>query len=405
MPNEMNLNDEQVFQALSYEFYLNKKRLENEKFEAKYNFGKCKVCSDEATGIHYGICTCEGCKGFFKRSILKHKRYVCRAQKNCRIYPKQRKKCKYCRWNACIKAGMSLKCVRMGRIPNSMKVIKPKSSTQKTESFSQETIESDTQQSNDSEPEFNSSSKQLVEVNQLSNLKSENYQRCFQQTYFSEKYLNKSNENKTIVLTILRNKSLKVFREQTKEFEGHEIRALNLIENGYQSNRTNLTKNYIQYVKKKDLFFLATHVLSMLEIFRDLPGFQRLSPSDVKTLLCEQFFTILGIRTIKLFLNGDYFLMLDSTIQMDKFLFEMIMGENVTKEVFTFYDKLNSLELTDAEIALLIPFYLSVNNVLNSDLLRELNEYYSRALLYEFSLNRRSQDFIDKFAKNFYLRT
>lgn len=27
-------------------------------------FGKCKVCYDIASGIHYGIATCEGCKVF-----------------------------------------------------------------------------------------------------------------------------------------------------------------------------------------------------------------------------------------------------------------------------------------------------------------------------------------------------
>ena len=27
-----------------------------------FSFGKCKICSDKATGIHYGIATCEGCK-------------------------------------------------------------------------------------------------------------------------------------------------------------------------------------------------------------------------------------------------------------------------------------------------------------------------------------------------------
>lgn len=28
----------------------------------KFNFGRCKVCHDFATGIHYGIPSCEGCK-------------------------------------------------------------------------------------------------------------------------------------------------------------------------------------------------------------------------------------------------------------------------------------------------------------------------------------------------------
>lgn len=25
-------------------------------------FGKCKVCYEKATGIHYGVISCEGCK-------------------------------------------------------------------------------------------------------------------------------------------------------------------------------------------------------------------------------------------------------------------------------------------------------------------------------------------------------
>ena len=32
------------------------------KLNEKFSFGKCKICNDLATGLHYGLLTCEGCK-------------------------------------------------------------------------------------------------------------------------------------------------------------------------------------------------------------------------------------------------------------------------------------------------------------------------------------------------------
>ena len=34
----------------------------NKRPKSTFPFGKCKVCNDKATGVHYGIATCEGCK-------------------------------------------------------------------------------------------------------------------------------------------------------------------------------------------------------------------------------------------------------------------------------------------------------------------------------------------------------
>lgn len=38
----------------------------------------CAICGDRATGKHYGASSCDGCKGFFRRSVRKNQFYSCR---------------------------------------------------------------------------------------------------------------------------------------------------------------------------------------------------------------------------------------------------------------------------------------------------------------------------------------
>ncbi|CAJ0944589.1 unnamed protein product [Ranitomeya imitator] len=69
----------------------------------------CLICGDRATGLHYGIISCEGCKGFFKRSICNKRVYRCSRDKNCVMSRKQRNRCQYCRLLKCLQMGMNRK--------------------------------------------------------------------------------------------------------------------------------------------------------------------------------------------------------------------------------------------------------------------------------------------------------
>ncbi|CAO2600664.1 Retinoic acid receptor gamma [Lemmus lemmus] len=75
----------------------------------------CFVCNDKSSGYHYGVSSCEGCKGFFRRSIQKNMVYTCHRDKNCIINKVTRNRCQYCRLQKCFEVGMSKEAVRNDR--------------------------------------------------------------------------------------------------------------------------------------------------------------------------------------------------------------------------------------------------------------------------------------------------
>nr|XP_057931902.1 nuclear receptor subfamily 2 group C member 1 [Doryrhamphus excisus]XP_057931903.1 nuclear receptor subfamily 2 group C member 1 [Doryrhamphus excisus] len=77
----------------------------------------CVVCGDKASGRHYGAVSCEGCKGFFKRSIRKNLVYTCRGSGECAINKVHRNRCQYCRLQRCIALGMKQDSVQCERKP------------------------------------------------------------------------------------------------------------------------------------------------------------------------------------------------------------------------------------------------------------------------------------------------
>ncbi len=85
----------------------------------------CAVCGDNAACQHYGVRTCEGCKGFFKRTVQKNAKYVCLADKSCPVDKRRRNRCQFCRFQKCLAVGMVKEVVRTdslkgrrGRLPS-----------------------------------------------------------------------------------------------------------------------------------------------------------------------------------------------------------------------------------------------------------------------------------------------
>lgn len=75
----------------------------------------CPICGDKISGFHYGIFSCESCKGFFKRTVQNRKNYVCVRGAACPVTIATRKKCPACRFEKCLQRGMKLEAIREDR--------------------------------------------------------------------------------------------------------------------------------------------------------------------------------------------------------------------------------------------------------------------------------------------------
>ncbi|XP_004686895.1 PREDICTED: glucocorticoid receptor isoform X2 [Condylura cristata] len=93
----------------------------------------CLVCSDEASGCHYGVLTCGSCKVFFKRAVEGQHNYLCAGRNDCIIDKIRRKNCPACRYRKCLQAGMNLEARKTKK--------KIKGIQQATTGISQETSE------------------------------------------------------------------------------------------------------------------------------------------------------------------------------------------------------------------------------------------------------------------------
>ncbi|CAO2605957.1 Nuclear receptor subfamily 2 group C member 2 [Lemmus lemmus] len=93
----------------------------------------CVVCGDKASGRHYGAVSCEGCKGFFKRSVRKNLTYSCRSSQDCIINKHHRNRCQFCRLKKCLEMGMKMESVQSERKPFDVQREKPSNCAASTE--------------------------------------------------------------------------------------------------------------------------------------------------------------------------------------------------------------------------------------------------------------------------------
>ncbi|CAF0805770.1 unnamed protein product [Rotaria sp. Silwood1] len=89
----------------------------------------CSVCGDKASGKHYGVMSCDGCRGFFKRSVRRKIEYKCKGDSTCQVDVNRRNQCQACRFQRCLAVNMKPNAVQNERVPrHGVKRVIPNSS-------------------------------------------------------------------------------------------------------------------------------------------------------------------------------------------------------------------------------------------------------------------------------------
>ncbi|CAF3424157.1 unnamed protein product [Rotaria sp. Silwood1] len=104
------------YPTLSHAYFANIAKYTENNRTSRNNDLSCEVCGDVSSGKHYGILSCNGCSGFFKRSVRRKLIYRCQASTGrCVIDKAHRNQCQACRLKKCLQMGMIKEAVQNER--------------------------------------------------------------------------------------------------------------------------------------------------------------------------------------------------------------------------------------------------------------------------------------------------
>ncbi|NP_001088831.1 peroxisome proliferator activated receptor alpha L homeolog [Xenopus laevis] len=278
---------------------------------------ECRVCGDKASGFHYGVHACEGCKGFFRRTI-RLKLVYDQCERMCKIQKKNRNKCQYCRFEKCLNVGMSHNAIRFGRMPRSEKA-----------KLKAEVLMCD----------------QDVKDTQMTDLLS-------LARFIYEAYLKNFNMNKVKARAIL------IGKASTPPFVIHDMETLCMAEKTLVAK---LVANGIQNKEAEVRIFHCCQctsvetVTELTEFAKSIPGFTELDLNDQVTLLkygvYEAMFAMLASVMNKdgmLVAYGNGFITREFLKGLRKPIGDMMEPK------FEFAMKFNALELDDSDLSLFV---------------------------------------------------
>ncbi|GFR21903.1 nuclear hormone receptor E75 [Trichonephila clavata] len=273
----------------------------------------CRVCGDKASGFHYGVHSCEGCKGFFRRSIQQKIQYrPCTKNQQCAILRINRNRCQYCRLKKCIAVGMSRDAVRFGRVPKREKA-KILAAMQKVNANSQE-------KALDAELED--------EFRLMNTIIRAHSETC---DYTKEK----------VIGLVEKARNQPVYTQCPPQLACPLNPAPHIMENGASHYMEDFSERFAPAIK------------GVVEFAKRIPGFGFLSQDDQVTLLKAGVFEVLLVRLACMFdSQANSLICLNGQVLRRESLHSASNARFLLDSMFDFAERLNTLRLNDSEVGL-----------------------------------------------------
>ncbi|XP_071408101.1 bile acid receptor isoform X1 [Pithys albifrons albifrons] len=263
----------------------------------------CVVCGDKASGYHYNALTCEGCKGFFRRSITKNAVYKCKNGGNCEMDMYMRRKCQECRLRKCKQMGMLAECMYTGL---------------------------------------------LTEIQCKSKRLRKNVKQLPDQAVSED---NDGHDVKQVTSTT------KIYREKV-EFTPEQQNLLDYIMDSYSKQQIpqEVSKKLLNEEFSAEGNFLiltemaTSHVQVLVEFTKKLPGFQTLDHEDQIALLKGSAVEAMFLRSAEIFSRK---LPTGHTVLLEERIRNSGISDEFITPMFNFYKSIGELKMTQEEYALL----------------------------------------------------
>ncbi|CAJ0943120.1 unnamed protein product, partial [Mesorhabditis belari] len=334
----------------------------------------CLVCGDKASGYHYNALTCEGCKGFFRRSITRKATYFCKQQQNCDIDMYMRRKCQHCRLKKCVQIGMRPELVipeeqcrlkREAKERAKGKEETPKALARRKPHFAHE----------------NHFNKNLVPAITLLTEADVLEGKVFSG---SPQYRGMSAETtelvqRTLALSRLYERPNPRFTQKLSILTNPEVRP----------------NSFTHLAELTVLEAQLTH-----EFVRQLPGFTRFSEEDRKFVQKSSKVALMKLRIARTFDSTDSTVRLGSEThhwRLNEMAFAQGLCASLGDAIFQTAHRLSETKLDEAEFALsqAICALSGTDGLIDPNLIDEVREVYLSALIAYRTMNRGTPDILD----------